>query len=88
MLKTGIVINIRWAQVLNLIKEENVSSPAPEETKQVCPSVNRAVRNYAKERNVRWLLNCEAAISLRLLLVKVFSHNESRLLTLSAGFIH
>lgn len=53
ILKTGIVINIRWAQVLNLIKEENVSSPAPEETKQVCPSVNRAVRNYAKERNVR-----------------------------------
>lgn len=88
MLKTGIVINIRWAQVLNLIKEENVSSPAPEETKEVRPSVNRAVRNYAKERNVRWLLNCEAAISLRLLLVKVFSHNESRLLTLSAGFIH
>lgn len=53
MLKTGIVINIRWAQVLNLIKEENVSSPAPEETKEVRPSVNRAVRNYAKERNVR-----------------------------------
>lgn len=53
MLKTGIVINIRWAEVLNLINEENVSSPAPEETKEVRPSVNRAVRNYAKERNVR-----------------------------------
>lgn len=53
MLKTGIVINIRWAQVLSLINEENVSSPAPEETKEVRPSVNRAVRNYAKERNVR-----------------------------------
>lgn len=53
MLKTGIVINIRWAEVLNLINEENFSSPAPEETKQVRPSVNRAVRNYAKERNVR-----------------------------------
>lgn len=88
MLKTGIVINIRWAQVLNLIKEENVSSPAPEETKEVRPSVNRAVRNYAKERNVRWLLTCEAAITLCPLLVKVFSHNESRLWTLSASFIH
>lgn len=53
ILKTGIVINIRWAEVLNLINEENFSSPAPEETKQVRPSVNRAVRNYAKERNVR-----------------------------------
>lgn len=53
MLKTGIVINIRWAEVLNLINEENFSSPAPEETKEVRPSVNRAVRNYAKERNVR-----------------------------------
>lgn len=53
MLKTGIVINIRWAQVLNIINEENFSSPAPEETKEVRPSVNRAVRNYAKERNVR-----------------------------------
>lgn len=53
MLKTGIVINIRWAEVLNLINEENFSSPAPEETKQVRPSVNRAVRNYAKERNMR-----------------------------------
>lgn len=55
MFKTSIVINIRWAQILNHIKEENVSSPAPEETKQVRRTVNRAVRNYAKERSVRWL---------------------------------